>query len=514
MKLVLHTFRKDARRLWPAIGLTLLLLSLFTVYDASRRVVWSGAVDDIAGVVLPLGWVCLLALAVLEEPQAGDRHFWLTRPHSRLSLLASKLLLAVAFVHLPLLLADSVTLGFRGFPPIAYLPHLGLRQLVLAAFVTLPAMGLAALVPGFTQFVLCVFGVATVIGVTGVGMVVAGSTPLDVWLGFSTKGGLLMVGVGTLIVVGGTAVLWMQYLPRRRRLAPAIGAATLLACLAAYSLVPETALARASARIHPGCGPVSLVAESGVRMGLDGMRGLGGSLDIDLKLRNLPSQLRSSFTDFTASIDGSDGAVLAEYSWRRTSKKLRHGEIRAVSGPGEDTIYRLTLTLDAAMWQRLNASPVRVRGVVSIAIMRREPLVSMRVGGMAPLPGGGVCRSALEANGPAGKPGIIVFCEVPGYLPETTGPSVVMCPSGTVASNWILLSQSDAAGYGDGLSPLARSVYWFSISSAADPFQVARREVPAVDLDNTRIEVRSETLMGTQIVPFDVPNLDLKDSRP
>src|ERR1035438_3213039 len=146
MKLVLHTFRKDVRRLWPAALVSLVLLATLTRTDRWRSDTLVSSAEGWLNLVVPLAWACLIALAVLEEPLAGDRHFWLTRPHRWPALLAAKLIFALLFVHVPSLIADAYILAAHGFPPFESLPHLLWKQLAFAAFVTLPALALAAMI--------------------------------------------------------------------------------------------------------------------------------------------------------------------------------------------------------------------------------------------------------------------------------------------------------------------------------------------------------------------------------
>jgi hypothetical protein len=78
----------------------------------------------------------------------------MTRPYRWRTLLGSKLLFAAVFIHVPLLIAGAAILGIHGFQPLAYLPQLLWKQIVLAAVLTVPAMALAALLKNLAQFLL------------------------------------------------------------------------------------------------------------------------------------------------------------------------------------------------------------------------------------------------------------------------------------------------------------------------------------------------------------------------
>ena len=87
----------------------------------------------------------------------GDRQFWLTRPYSRAALVTAKGLFALAFVHAPSLIADSVILISRGFNPLDWIASLLWKQVLLAAGLTLPVAALAVLTRNLVQFALAAF---------------------------------------------------------------------------------------------------------------------------------------------------------------------------------------------------------------------------------------------------------------------------------------------------------------------------------------------------------------------
>jgi hypothetical protein len=83
MPLILHIFRKDARRLWKEIAGTLALLGWLTQLDSWRGGYTPGVTEGWLNLLLPLAWGCLAALAVLQDPVPGERQFWLTLPCPR-----------------------------------------------------------------------------------------------------------------------------------------------------------------------------------------------------------------------------------------------------------------------------------------------------------------------------------------------------------------------------------------------------------------------------------------------
>lgn len=139
-----HIFKKDARRLrWPAaISLALLAIatwfSCVSVDSGQLQTPW-GAMP--AGLVF-LSWWYLAVLSIHGEPLIGDREFWLTRPYLRTSLVLSKCLFLLAFIHLPVLIADITILLLYDYAPLDFVISLISHQLGIA-FMVLPFVALA-----------------------------------------------------------------------------------------------------------------------------------------------------------------------------------------------------------------------------------------------------------------------------------------------------------------------------------------------------------------------------------
>jgi len=253
MKLVLHTFKKDVRRLRPAVVVSLALLAMLASADRWRLDTMVGAAEGWLNLVLPLAWACLIALAVLEEPLAGDRHFWLTRPHRWPALLAAKFIFALLFVHLPSLIADAYILAAHGFSPFMALPQLLWKQLALAAFLTLPAMAVSALIRSFTQFMMWVFALAGATVFTYVN-----ATSRHPYTTVRPDDFLRVDLAAFLLATGAIAILWFQYRRRRAFIGRAVGIATVVLAGALAGLVPASAGSRARALLHPIRTPLAL----------------------------------------------------------------------------------------------------------------------------------------------------------------------------------------------------------------------------------------------------------------
>lgn len=173
MQQVLHIFRNDVRHLWIEIVVSLILLALYvwkTIHGWSTPGELTSGLDILWGFVTPLvpiSWCLLLARAVHDQPLIGDRQFWVTRPYEWKKLLASKVLLAVAFISVPLFIAGLILLAAAGFPPIHYIPGLLWMQLLMAAVLILPVLTASVLTSTIVQILLVV--VAIVLYAIGLG---------------------------------------------------------------------------------------------------------------------------------------------------------------------------------------------------------------------------------------------------------------------------------------------------------------------------------------------------------
>jgi hypothetical protein len=125
MNQVLHIFRKDARRHWLEIIVSLLLLFGFAW---KMPILWSQEPNfgkaqtsrwlfALLGICLCFSWWFLIVRVIQGESLVGDRQFWLTRPYQRRWLMAAKALFIVAFVNIPVLIFDVALLARAGFSP-------------------------------------------------------------------------------------------------------------------------------------------------------------------------------------------------------------------------------------------------------------------------------------------------------------------------------------------------------------------------------------------------------------
>jgi hypothetical protein len=164
MNQTLHIFKKDVRRHWPEILISLALLGLFTRHELHP---WqnSSAFSSFnpylfileGSYVTPaviIFWLFLIVRVVQGESLVGDRQWWVTKPYEWWNLLAAKLLFIFIFISVPLFHVHLLLLHQFGFPILPNLSALLLTQIALFFVLFLPALLLASLTKNFSQLLL------------------------------------------------------------------------------------------------------------------------------------------------------------------------------------------------------------------------------------------------------------------------------------------------------------------------------------------------------------------------
>jgi hypothetical protein len=243
MKQIAAIFMKDARRFWPEIAVSLLLLALFVIVypvtwqqNGMMAETFAGSFRMVEGgegflaaclvVLVPVSWLVLIARVVHCERLVGDTQFWLTRPYEWPKLLAAKALFLAAFLYLPFLLAQCVLLIEAGFNPIAYAGALCLNLLLVTAILILPVIALASLTRGFARLMLVLLGFVVIFVVMNV---IAAYMPRA---GHGGAPDLISGDIQFFVLLAGCAVaVWIMYARRGVRAGwIAFGGALLLLC--------------------------------------------------------------------------------------------------------------------------------------------------------------------------------------------------------------------------------------------------------------------------------------------
>ena len=506
MKMLLHTLRKDVRRLWPAALLSLVLLAMLTRADRWRFDTMIGSTEGWLNLVLPLAWACLIALSVLEEPLAGDRHFWLTRPHRWPALLAAKLIFALIFVHVPSLIADAYMLAAHGFPPFESLPQLLWKQLAFAAFVTLPALALAAMIPSFTHFMLGIFAIAAAAALTFAARVsrvpYLMQRPDDYLRGEITA---------VLIAAACIVIIWLQYRRRPAVIARTVGIAAALVAGALIGLFPESADYQARALFHPIQAALSLRIEP--RAQARGFYfGSGSTVGIPVVLSGLHAGAAFRTAALTLTVTAPDGRRYPSSTFTPDNQfdKVQL-EARLFPYPYERDAASLWLQLrfDSAVYAALKDSNVRLTGQTAVSLVRQGETAWMPVGGRVAAPGVGHCSNGIVEDRWS-EARVKVLCESPSEIPAVVGVTVWTPEDGRRYPSRLGNYGNPTFGPNTAwLSPLDRGKTFFNLSDPKYRRYPITMEVPMEHLANARVGVTPEVVTGYSVVNFDLPDIPL-----
>jgi hypothetical protein len=351
----------------------------------------------------PVAWPFLVVRVIHEEPLPGDRQFWITRPYSWRSLLAAKVLFMVAFLHLPLFVADCVILVWHGFSPVPYLPGLLWRQAAYFVALIVPAAALAAITRTLVEMLAALF--VSILAFTAVTILSHGHSMA--WSG----GGIYWIPwtmIFTLWSAAGVAILLGQYGRRRTTLCRVIAA---IAVALTPVIYPSISLAW-TIQSHFPQAPAEY---SGIGVAFDPGRGRPAQANlynpyIPIRITGLPPG-----TDFQL-----DGAILS------------------VDAPGEGRHVEFWTTGNLVgqgeeRWVELNTKTTAkvVRLSLAFTVFTKESVTEIPKGSNRfRLPGAGMCQSYgagyVNCMAPLRGPARMV-----AYSPEEVDQHPVMVTSGS-----------------------------------------------------------------------------------
>jgi hypothetical protein len=164
MNQILHIFRKDARRHYAEILISLVLLALFThrqlqFWLEGNESVHVGSlmffqITRLITPILVLFWAFLIVRVVQAESLVGDRQWWTTKPYDWWKLLLAKLLFIFVFISIPLMLVQLFLLHHAGYSIFPNLRGVLLMQFTLPLLVILFSLVLACLTRNLSQAML------------------------------------------------------------------------------------------------------------------------------------------------------------------------------------------------------------------------------------------------------------------------------------------------------------------------------------------------------------------------
>ncbi len=505
MRMMLHVFKKDARRLWWAVGLTLLLLGTLARQDAWRSDSIPGSIEGWLNVIVPFAWACLLGLVVEQDPLVGDRQFWITRPHSRAMLLGAKLLFAAIFIHVASFAADCYILASRGFSPVQFLPELLWKQIILAAALTLPSLALAVLFRNFTQFMVGALAIVVAI------VVLTGTYQLRPIARLPSDE--VRTSVVVLLICGAAAaIILLQYLGRKTMGARAFGIVAASLAAAAYSWLPVTTLWAARSRTDGPRGTVSAHLETGPvvppisRMGHPVN---AQTIYLPVTLSGVPAGERSRARQLELEIEGAGGE---RREWHpplrgRAFEKLDF-EVFGISS--SDQTAWLAVRMDLKLYRHLNEGLVTIRGKEGVTLSRMGPSASVPAIGASTVLGRYRC-TGFPTEDPWHQALVKFECESPGEIPLSVWTELAV-PG--LLPNW-------KQGLGDSsifvpyasetwLSPLNRRQTFFNLTTFRGGLFYESLASPEA-LANSKVTVTPEFVTGYSLVNFELKNARLSD---
>jgi len=472
VRLALHIFKKDVRRFWWGIAIAILLQVAVDWMDVGKnKVVLPIPLDWL----LLAAWAALIALAVHEDPLVGDRQFWITRPARWRVLLGSKLLFAVTVVHLPSFLADVAVLAARGFRPWEWFGSMFLKQIGLFAVITLPAIGLAAVLRNFAHLALTVIAIA--------GLAVFAST-----IAIGPDDEVRTVLTAAILGAGGLAVTWWQFARRRTSRTRLAGFAAVTAAELVFAFMTPVFLARVHAAVDPASTRISFqVGDLSVirKEPFGSLRVYQNSMgyvpmDIPLVVAGIPSGVQAMFDAAPIDVIAPDG---------------EHFEARASSVARELII----LQIPPRFCERFRDAKVDVKGPLTVVLSRLGSSTSLRLGETRAVPGMGRCSGrfiALPEFASGESHGLTsVECESPA---SPTLPGLAEFRSAADLSHRSALFQWQSAG----LAPLAGAAASFPLGPGEDPRK------------SGKFEITPQISLGWQVVDLDFRGLRLGDYIP
>jgi hypothetical protein len=364
MRQAVHIFKKDVRCLWWLILTVLALTTAFTVFAAKRHVF---------GTLLVIAWTDLVACLIHEEALPGTRQFWLTRPYSWGSLLAGKALFVLAFVTLPMTIADIVIVTTQGFRIGPHLGGLVWEQLLWWLVFIIPVGALASITVGLVDFVslaLVILVLYTVLerGLARMVLAQRGAPQSPV------------LSVVVLVLACGAVIVVEQYARRMTTLAR-IALAGIVVLVAIVPYLPARTvfgLRAASSKTKIAGSSIQITFNPSRTTAVRDGRGRV-QIGLAFRMSGVPPGLQLREDSVRASIEGADGPFNFEPEW---FFELEPGAVIEI------------IDIRAGLFDRLRDQPVRIRTTALFTLYGNQRTVALSGGAPAEVPGAGLCEPA------------------------------------------------------------------------------------------------------------------------
>src|SRR6267143_2418762 len=393
MRQALHIFKKDVRHLWFEIAVAITVVAAFT-FTGARRALWlvDPTTNRIAAwtlvvILFLLAWWRLIERVIHAEVLTGDSQFWITRPYSWKSLLGAKALFILAFISIPMLLADGVIVRAYGLPLAAEMPALLWSQVLIAIVFILPIAALSALTTGFVQLIFAILtpcvialGVAIVAPEVVLGGFLGGSDWVKTYYAF------------LVISVAASAILLWQYSMRGTAVGRSLAVAAGILAVLGMTLIPWSVAFRIQSWLSKQRVDQSLVHvdfDSGnrwlTRVVIEGGDRLRVELPLDIT--GLPHGMLARPEGFSVHLQAPDGT-----RWQADQLLLR------IAGKMSQK-FSLEATVDGAFYRKVKDEPLKVRGSLYMTLFGNRQTVRVPFEDRSvPVPRVGVCSASGGAN--------------------------------------------------------------------------------------------------------------------
>jgi hypothetical protein len=401
MRQALHIFKKDVRHLWFEIAVAITVVAAFT-FTGARRALWlvdpatnRTAAWTLVMILLPLAWWTLIARVIHDEALPGDSQFWITRPYSWKSLLGAKALFILAFINIPMLLADGVIVRAYGLPLGKELAGLLWSQVLLAVVFVLPIATLSGLTTGFVQLIFAVLTPCVItlgIAVVAPEVVLGGTWGASQWV--KSYYAFLVIAIASSIIL-----VW-QYSRRRTAAARSVAVAAGILVILGMTLIPWSAAFRIQSWLSKQRVEQSVVHvdfDSANRWLTRAVMEVSGRVRIELPLNltALPPGMIAKPEGFSAQLQAPDGTI-----WHSDQLPLRYG-----SDMGQK--FSLQATVDGAFYRKVKDEPLKVRGSLYLTLFGNRKTAQVTFEDRSvPVPSVGVC----SASGGADRQSYFLIC--------------------------------------------------------------------------------------------------------
>src|SRR5882762_407114 len=462
MRQILHVFRKDVRRSWREAAVSMALLfvhgwnEVHSWYHEKPLEIWgffaSRFLSGLVIALVPIAWAFLFVRVIHAEPLVGDRQFWVTRPYEWKKLLAAKLLYALVFINIPMLVLQVYLLAKAGFNPLTYAFGLVWMQGLIAVSFLLPVAAVAVVTSSVIQVLLTTL----VIAVYLIGMAVLSSQIPSSSFSFWVDGLQADIFIGAAL-----AIVFLQYARRdtlkSRWLIGGLGVAIFLILVATpYRTLVEHEYPRTEA-----ASPMQLTLLPGGASGEGPLpsRENDAEIQLPLSLSGIAPGTMVQVKGVLVEIEGPDG-LRWDPGWNSPGLFL-FPDAKAT---------QIAFKLPKRMFERIRDLPVRIRLSFAFTLFRDTNQRAFVVpAGEFAMPGVGLCSTE-------GGYRQTIHCRVPLRRPTSLLVSADMsastCPiakgdlpadPGQMARNWTSSGDSDPAELG--ISPIQTVDFYLNYSN-------------------------------------------------